>query len=615
MQDEEYYQLKTNQSLINFIEMKVGDDDATEVSFMIHFFTFHMYKSDFFRWSKVLKQSYAYIIDIKADQCSGDMCPYDKSKTSYLEKALTTFSSLETYQSWMNLRKLGSKGNIRMSTYCTNAKETLANDTLIESWCEKCNSQFKDCLDFTAISMLRRAIVQRYVSLAKYVTKRGLIDMETEINWIRGPKYGAGWLTNDDREFGLFKYNNAVKNEDGITALQFWKYFNPFYLYFDEKYFDDSVYDEAAFFAEVENVTKTLPDSLTELLKIPKIHGDYVDDFILVPLCSFGTDSLESCNFFNVSLISAFNKRCFTFNREINENTFQAKNISASLNFVINYRMPIYKVEAQAVQVILHQPGSAPDLNAIRFKPIDIMPQWNNKIGIKATSVETTDDFEKMSEEKKKCQSNQQYNSRHTCILSQSIEFSSQKCDCLPWYILETKMYENWNRTVCKQTSAICFEQNFGDYVNGQEVKEICKADCSFTKYAVNIEKEQMDTYFENSTFYAKFGDKWLNYISNGNPQALAMAKAYESDPDFKMLTATSLVQINFEDPEVTVITKDAKVTFADQLGSIGGTFGIFLGLSFLGLFEMMTQGMNMFRLNINLYLDKINKKFKELSI
>ena len=57
---------------------------------------------------------------------------------------------------------------------------------------------------------------------------------------------------------------------------------------------------------------------------------------------------------------------------------------------------------------------------------------------------------------------------------------------------------------------------------------------------------------------------------------------------------ATSLVQINFEDPEVTVITKDAKVTFADQLGSIGGTFGIFLGLSFLGLFEMLIEILQM---------------------
>ena len=42
----------------------------------------------------------------------------------------------------------------------------------------------------------------------------------------------------------------------------------------------------------------------------------------------------------------------------------------------------------------------------------------------------------------------------------------------------------------------------------------------------------------------------------------------------------------NFIHKETTVIMKDAKVTFADMLGNIGGTLGVFIGLSFVGLLD-----------------------------
>ena len=36
------------------------------------------------------------------------------------------------------------------------------------------------------------------------------------------------------------------------------------------------------------------------------------------------------------------------------------------------------------------------------------------------------------------------------------------------------------------------------------------------------------------------------------------------------------------------MIIKDAKVTFADMLGNIGGTLGVFIGLSFVGLLDFI---------------------------
>ena len=49
-----------------------------------------------------------------------------------------------------------------------------------------------------------------------------------------------------------------------------------------------------------------------------------------------------------------------------------------------------------------------------------------------------------------------------------------------------------------------------------------------------------------------------------------------------------SLVQINFKSIEITTVTKDVKVSIPDMIGTIGGTFGIFLGLSTLGLVQSL---------------------------
>ena len=43
---------------------------------------------------------------------------------------------------------------------------------------------------------------------------------------------------------------------------------------------------------------------------------------------------------------------------------------------------------------------------------------------------------------------------------------------------------------------------------------------------------------------------------------------------------AHTIVKVNFDDPKLLVITKDAKVTIPDMVGSIGGTFGVFIGES-----------------------------------
>ena len=55
-------------------------------------------------------------------------------------------------------------------------------------------------------------------------------------------------------------------------------------------------------------------------------------------------------------------------------------------------------------------------------------------------------------------------------------------------------------------------------------------------------------------------------------------------------LKRKSLISINFEGPEVLTVTKDAKITVPDMIGNIGGTLGVFVGFSFIGLLDYLIE-------------------------
>ena len=57
-------------------------------------------------------------------------------------------------------------------------------------------------------------------------------------------------------------------------------------------------------------------------------------------------------------------------------------------------------------------------------------------------------------------------------------------------------------------------------------------------------------------------------------------------------LQRSSLIHINFEESEVWTVTKDAKITLPDMIGNIGGTLGVFIGFSFLGLLDTFIEWM-----------------------
>ena len=90
------------------------------------------------------------------------------------------------------------------------------------------------------------------------------------------------------------------------------------------------------------------------------------------------------------------------------------------------------------------------------------------------------------------------------------------------------------------------------------------------------------------------YGDIFSVYLSENNPMLFTDKTIWNQYQ--KIVKKSALINVNFEKGHALVTTKDATVSFADMLGTIGGTFGVFLGLSFVGILDFIILTFSFFK-------------------
>jgi hypothetical protein len=121
------------------------------------------------------------------------------------------------------------------------------------------------------------------------------------------------------------------------------------------------------------------------------------------------------------------------------------------------------------------------------------------------------------------------------------------------------------------------------DPTDEENILETCPSTCSFVKYSSSL-ASQRPVLQHTTTGKAALWRYFINDVSSVVSQGwtgLNMEQYINQRQKY-----ISIVHLNFEDPQATVVTMDAKMTFADMLRTIGGTFRIFLGVSVIGLVE-----------------------------
>ena len=187
-------------------------------------------------------------------------------------------------------------------------------------------------------------------------------------------------------------------------------------------------------------------------------------------------------------------------------------------------------------------------------------------IGVKASITNITNNFAKMSDSKRNCYLNigtDSSYSRNKCRMENALELAKATCKCHPWFI-------PGDGTVCDPNGFTCFDNTTTSYLNKND--EDCLQECVSTEYDLTFGEISDLRNLKNS-----FGEDWKNYLSDDSPLYFASAKGPNK---------YGMVHVNFIKKDATVIMKDAKVTFADMVGNIGGTLGVFIGLSFVGLLD-----------------------------
>ena len=148
------------------------------------------------------------------------------------------------------------------------------------------------------------------------------------------------------------------------------------------------------------------------------------------------------------------------------------------------------------------------------------------------------------------------------------------KCHCIPWYM----HYLNVSAKVCILHEFTCFEDIVSNVTLQKSILNRILPNCNFIKYTSFILKEE------------KFIPEKFDYEEI---KADGLGTFTEGIYDYHKHPYRTIVQINFASPHATLITQDAKVTFSDQLGTIGGTFGVFIGASFVTLLDKIIEFMN----------------------
>ena len=142
--------------------------------------------------------------------------------------------------------------------------------------------------------------------------------------------------------------------------------------------------------------------------------------------------------------------------------------------------------------------------------------------------------------------------------MEKALELAKTACKCHPWFLPS-------NGSACDSDGLSCY-----DNITTSYDEDNCLIECVSTEYDLTFGEVSNLNNLKSS-----FGQDWKNYFEDD-----AMYFKDDNGPKYGM------VHVNFIKKDATVIMKDAKVTFADMVGNIGGTLGVFIGLSFVGLLD-----------------------------
>ena len=446
------------------------------------------------------------------------------------------------------------------------------NNTLVMKWCKSCWNPRRQCTYCLSHSRFANGVTDNVADICLFETNVLSNWHYTDIFMSYTLAQTVNTPTSSAAAIKVF-FENVHSNLD-YDFIYLWKHLNEPFLHDDLKKIATINNKTGPFGNNVHNQQLIL-----DKFKNPKVHGNYKNEYVLIPLCSFGTGNLTKCSLFEE--VESFYYRdqiCYTFNAQGN---YQGKTIAPDmgLNFAINFRLPRTGV-LQAATLVIHPAGVVPDMNHYSSSSFKIATGTQYHVGVEATMTNISANFEDLGEENRNCFLNSKGHmdyKRINCRMQKSLIEAEKECQCLPWFLVKSEK----NTTICDPEGFRCFD----DKMKSSPVIEDCPRECIFSRFITKKEDLKITTKEMFDIVMSSYGSEWKQYFADDNPVYYAEGFHHYGDP---LWARTSLIHVNFGTPDATIITKDARMTFADMIGNIGGTFGVFLGLSFVGILDFL---------------------------
>ena len=478
--------------------------------------------------------------------------------------------------------------NILNSKNIPTWKDCNRNETnpMHQNWCKNCTNLY-ECLKENRYDKdyFLRFIVNTFFTWRKYYNKRNVIDSFISTYLYKPPSNIAEYMSNE-----IPKYAKTLHPfpEHNLTLLDLWAYTN---LKVIENI--NALVGENIPIAALRNCTSNQSKESCHLVQefskeignkdkkdLETIYQNIFDG--LIPFCSYASDHhiLHICNSFK----KMNNGKCFTFNESSFDHTLGQ---TQGLNFVVNYDYPGTSTDlGRPITIMLHESSQKPDVKNIIGMNFRAVPGHILDLKISATAINSTEAFDAMDFNSRLCNDGIE-NGEFNCISDNIIGRAIRNCGCQPWYLSYPKI------ETCDTLGMICYDKSFANGTKDVNLKESCYESCKNVKYSlILLENSPIDKTL-NIDLY---GEEFKNYLIK--PERLyPYLNIYNEEQILeKRLKRMSIIHVNFEKSKVWTVTKDAKISLPDMVGNIGGTLGVFIGFSFLGLLDTLIEGMQYFQ-------------------
>jgi hypothetical protein len=236
---------------------------------------------------------------------------------------------------------------------------------------------------------------------------------------------------------------------------------------------------------------------------------------------------------------------------------------------------------------------------------IDILPGFKTVVKVIPQLINTTESFDGMAVSTRNCKlstENEEFNLLNSytkvgCEFECAVKRAVSVCKCMPWFYTNT--FES--TPICNGFSGYCFELFISDETNYKKCGDLCKEDCRgipMTVVTTYVPINAVDLCKEGRFFKKHLIHSFRQHFAFKNYETLVTGDGQIPDLQASMANGSLcyhfvekfIAMVSVESPTSTVAksAREPRVTFMDQLGTIGGTLGLFTGMSLLSIIEIL---------------------------